>query len=381
MVAYFTRRHNQLVWFILSYLFSTLISLVSIGRLSEQEKDLEILLLRRQLAILERKLDKPGRPNRAEKLTLAVLTARLKKVTQKPASELRDVIRIFQPETVLKWHRELVRRKWHQKQQSKRGRPRLSQELEALIVQMAQENRRWGYGKIQGELRKLGFDVSESHVRDVLKRHHILPAPKRGSSSWRHLMNHYRDQLIACDFFTVETLTLKTLYVLFFIELGSRKVHLARVTAHPNGMWVTQQARQLMWELGERNPPCRFLIRDRDKKFVEAFDTVFRSEGLEVIRTPVRAPNANAYAERWVRSVREECLDHLLILSRTHLRCVLKRCVEYYNEARPHQGIGQRTPVAPEQSPGSGAVAHRKVLGGIINDYYRTPGNTAVHLH
>jgi putative transposase len=379
MVAYFTRRHNQLVWFILSYLFSTLISLVSIGRLSEQEKDLEILLLRRQLAILKRKQGKPIRPNRAEKLTLAVLTARLKQVTRRPASELRDVIRIFQPETVLKWHRELVRRKWLQKQKSKRGRPRLSQELEALIVQMAQENRRWGYGKIEGELRKLGFDVSESHVRDVLKRHHILPAPERGSSSWRHLMSHYKDQLIACDFFTVETL--KTLYVLFFIEVGGRKVHLAGVTAHPNGMWVTQHARQVMWEVGERHPPCRFLIRDRDKKYVEAFDTVFRSEGIKIIRTPVRAPNANAYAERWVCSVREEGLDHLLILSQVHLRRVLKRYVEYYNEARPHQGIEQRIPVTPEQSPGSGAVAHRKVLGGIINDYYHTPGNTAVHLH
>ena len=370
-----------MVWSILSYLFSTLISLVSIGHLSQQEKDLEILLLRRQLAILERKQVKPIRPNRAEKLTLATLTARLKQATQRPASELRDVIRIFQPETVLKWHRELVRRKWHQKQKSKRGRPRLSQEIETLIIQMAQENRRWGYGKIEGELRKLGFDVSKSHVRDVLKRHHIAPAPVRGSSRWRHLMTHYKEQLIACDFFTVETLTLKTLYVLFFIELGSRKVHLAGVTPHPNGMWVTQQARQVMWEVGENHPPCRFLIRDRDKKYAEAFDTVFRSEGIKVIRTPVRAPNANAYAERWVRSVREECLDHLLILNQAHLWRVLKRYVEYYNEARPHQGIGQRIPITPERSPGSGLVAHRKVLGGIINDYYRAPGNTAVHLH
>jgi transposase InsO family protein len=194
-------------------------------------------------------------------------------------------------------------------------------------------------------------------------------------------MSHYKEQLIACDFFTVETLTLKTFYVLFFIELGSRKVHLAGVTANPNGIWVAQQARQVMWKLGERNPPCRFLIRDRDKKYVEAFDTLFRSEGIKVIRTPVRAPNANAYAERWVRSVREECLDHLLILNQAHLWHVLKRYVEYYNEAQPHQGIGQRIPVTPEQSPGSGVVTHRKVLGGIINDYYRTPGNTAVHLH
>jgi putative transposase len=368
-------------WFVLCYLFSTLLSLVSIGRLSQQEKDLEILLLRHQLAILERKRDKPVKPNRAEKLTLAVLTARLRLVTRRPASALRDVIRIVQPETVLKWHRELVRRKWLQKRKPKGGRPRLSQELEDLIVQMAKENARWGYGKIEGELLKLGFTVSESAVRNVLKRHHIVPAPERGSSSWRHLMSHYKEQLIACDFFTVETLTLKTLYVLFFIELGSRKVHLAGVTANPNEVWVAQQARQVMWELGERNPPCRFLIRDRDKKYIEAFDTVFRSEGIKVIRTPVRAPNANAYAERWVRSVREECLDHLLILNQAHLRRVLKTYVEYYNKARPHQGIGQRIPVAPEQSPCSGAVEHRKVLGGIINDYYRVPGVTAVHLH
>ena len=251
-------------WFILSYLFSTLISLVSIGRLSEQEKDLEILLLRRQLAVLERKLDSPVRPNRAEKLTLAVLTARLRQVRRRPASKLRDVIRIVQPETVLRWHRELVRRKWLHKRKQKGGRPRISQELEDLIVQLAQENAHWGYGKIEGELRKLGFGVSESNVRDVLKRHHITPAPVRGSSSWRHLMTHYKDQLIACDFFTVETLTLKTLYVLFFIELGSRKVHFAGVTTLPNRMWVTQQARQLTWELEVRHPPYRFLIRDRE---------------------------------------------------------------------------------------------------------------------
>jgi len=368
-------------WFILSYLFSTLISLVSIGRLSEQEKDLEILLLRHQLAILERKLDKPVKPNRAEKLTLAVLTARLRLVTRRSASRLRDVIRIVQPETVLKWHRELVRRKWLQKGKQKGGRPRISQELDDLIVQMAQENSRWGYGKIEGELRKLGFEVSESHVRDVLKRHHITPAPVRGSSSWRHLITHYKNQLIACDFFTVQTLTLKTLYVLFFIELGSRKVHLAGVTANPNQTWVTQQARQVMWELGERNPPCRFLIRDRDNKFPAAFDTVFRSEGIDVIRTPVRAPNANAYAERWIRTVREECLDLLLILNQTHLRRVLITYTEYYNDARPHQGIEQRIPVPPQQSPSSGAVEHRKVLGGIINDYYRSSGDTAAHLH
>ncbi len=293
-------------------------------------------------------------------------------MTRRSASKLRDIIRIVQPETVLQWHRELVRRKWIHKRKQKGGRPRISQEIDDLIVQMAQENSRWGYGKIERELHKLGFEVSESHVRDVLKR---------------HLMTHYKEQLIACDFFVVETLTLQTLYVLFFIKLGSRKVHRAGVTTNPNPTWVTQQARQVMWELEEKNPPCRFLIRDRDNKFpqrtgtVRAFNTVFRLEGIDVIRTPVQAPNANAYAERWVRTVREECLDHLLILNQTHLRRVLKTYTEYYNKARPHQGIGQRIPVPPEQSPSTGAVEHRKVLGGIINDYYRSSGGTAVHLH
>jgi putative transposase len=183
--------------------------------MSDSEKDLEILILRHQLNILERKQKRTIQPNRAEKLILAVLTARLKEATNRPASQLRDVIRIFQPETVLRWHRELVRRKWTFKRKAKGGRPRISRELEALIVRLARENSRWGYGKIEGELLKLGFTVSVSTVGNVLNRHGLLPAPVRhGSIGWRHLMRHYRQQLLACDFFTVETIWLQTLYVL-----------------------------------------------------------------------------------------------------------------------------------------------------------------------
>ena len=172
-------------WFILTQLFSTLISMVRLRRMSEEEKDLEILILRHQLAILERKQKQPIRPNRTEKLILAVLVARLKQATNRPTGHLRDLIRIFQPETVLRWYRELVRRKWTFKRQAKGGRPRVSQDLEALIGRLARENGRWGYGKIEGELLKLGFDVSVSTVRNVLKRHGILPAPVRhGSIGW-----------------------------------------------------------------------------------------------------------------------------------------------------------------------------------------------------
>jgi len=368
-------------WFILAQLFSILITVVRIGRLSEQEKDLEILVLRQQLAILQRKQEKPIKPNRAEKMVLAVLTAKLKEVTQRPVGHLRGIIRIFQPETVLGWHRELVRRKWSYARKNKGGRPHIDHELEGMILRLARENPRWGYGKIEGELLKLGFNASRTAIRNVLKRHSIVPAPVRsGSTGWRRLMTHYKDQILACDFFTVETIWLKTIYVLFFIELSSRRIHLAGVTANPNEIWVTQQARQLIWELDGRETPLRFLISDNDGKFTGAFDTLFRSEGLRIIPTPYQAPNANSYSERWVRTAREECLDHILILNETHLRRVLGEFInDYYNVARPHQGIEQQTPIPYGQPKNTGTVQCRKVLGGIISDYYRLPASPSIY--
>ena len=182
-----------------------------------------------------------------------------------------------------------------------------------MILRLVRENPRWGYGKIEGELLKLGFDASRTTIRNVLKCHKVEPAPVRsGSIGWRQLMTHYKEQILACDFFTVETIWLRTLYVLFFIELSSRRIHLAGVTANPNEMWVTQQARQLICELDDREPPLCFLIHDHDGKFTGAFETLFRSEGIRIIPTPYQAPNANSYAERWVRTAREECLDHIL---------------------------------------------------------------------
>lgn len=353
-----------------------------IGRLSEQEKDLEILLLRHQLSILERKCYKPVRLTRAGKLTLAVLATRLKQTTNWTARELHGIIRIFQPETVLRWHRELVRRKWTFKRKHKSGRPKLGKEIERLIVRLARENPRWGYGKIEGELLKLGFQVSVTTIRNVLERYNIVPAPVRGGSiSWRHLMTHYKTQILACDFFTIETLWLQTLYVLFFIDLGTRRVYLSGITANPHAFWVTQQARQLVWELEESETTFRFLIHDRDKKFTKVFDAIFKSEGINIILTPYRAPNANAYAERWVRTVPTERLDLILILNVAHLRRVLQVYIDdYYNVARPHQGIRQQTPIPRNQPVNTGTVQRRKVLGGIISDYYRASGNTPVYL-
>ncbi len=203
-----------MIWFIITHIISTLLEWIRIGRLSNEEKDLEILILRHQLDFLERKHKKPIRPTRVEKLTLAILTYKFKRVTNRTTNQLRGIIRIFQPETVLRWHRELVRKKWTRKLKHKRGRPRISQETEDLIVQLAQENVCWGYGKIEGELLKLGITVSQTSIRNILNKNGIVPAPVRnGSIGWRHLMNHYKAQILACDFFTIETVWLKTLYV------------------------------------------------------------------------------------------------------------------------------------------------------------------------
>jgi putative transposase len=230
-------------------------------------------------------------------------------------------------------------------------------------------------------LLKLGYDVSESTVRNVLKAQDILPAPVRfGSIGWRTLMNHYKHQLLACDFFTVETLRLQTLYVFFFIELGTRRVHLAGVTASPDGAWVTQQARNLIWTLDEREADAdlRCLIRDNDKKFTLTFDTVFESEGINILRTPYQAPNANAHAERWVLTARSECLDHILIWNEAHLRRLLNEFVAYYNTCRPHQGLAQQSPVSRAPPEAEGVVRRRQIMGGIINDYYREPTGLAL---
>ncbi len=240
-------------------------------------------------------------------------------------------------------------------------------------MRLAKENTHWGYDKIQGELLKLGHDLSVSSVRNILKQHRIATSSERSSGSWRSFLGYYQGQILACDFFMVETIWLKTIYVLFFIELGTRRVHLAGWTTNPDTTWVTQQARQLVWYLKDDPQDMAYLIHDNDKKFTSSFDTMFSSEGIKIVYTPFRTPRANAFAERWVRSIREECLDHILILNESHLCRVLKEYAEYYNHARPHQGIDQGFPVSGPVRSTRGPVHRRDVLGGVIHDYYSEP--------
>jgi putative transposase len=362
-----------MVFSVLAQLVGLLLDVTRLLLRTDQSKDVEILLLRRQLAILQRTRARPPRLARWETLTLTVLATRLTRLCGGARARLDGCLLLFKPDTVLRWHRDLVRRKWTFQSLPRAGRPPTSPEVVELILRLASENPRWGYSRIHGELAKLGYRLARSTVRDVLKRRHVPSAPgrERRGSTWRQFLARHRHQIVACDFFTVETLCLKTLYVLFFIELGTRKVHLAGCTAHPTAAWVTQQARHLSWKIQEGALPCRFLIRDRDAKFPPGFDAVFRSEGAEIVRTPYRSPRANAVAERWVGTARRECLDHLLILNEGHLRRVCTEFVAYYNERRPHQSLQQECPVPLARPDGHGRIARREVLAGIIHDYHR----------
>ena len=255
-----------MVYALLAQVLSFLLDLVAMVRLSNPEKDLELLLLRQQVRILQRKLAHPPRLACSEKLTLTVLVGKLIHLLPNACTRLSQILVLFKPDTVLKWHRELVRRKWTFTHRRPGGRPAIVAELEALILQLAKENPRWGYGKIHGEFCKLGYTIGRSTVKNVLNRWMVPPIPGRTQhgSSWKTFLNHYTGQILACDFFTVETVWLRTLYVLFFMELGTRRVHLAGCTAHPTAAWVTRQARQISWGLQDRaQPPC-FLIHDRD---------------------------------------------------------------------------------------------------------------------
>ncbi len=232
------------------------------------------------------------------------------------------------PATLLRWHRRLVARRW--RYSGRNGRPPIGGEISALVLRLARENPRWGYQRIVGELHGLGLAVSATTVRKILRQAGLGPAGERAGLSWRAFLRAQAKSMLAVDFFTVETVSLQRLYVLFFVELANRLVHLAGCTANPTGAWVTQQDRQITWTLRERSTPVRFLIRDRDSKFTRDFDAVFATEGITIIKTPVRAPKANAFAERFVRTARAECLDWLLIMNRSHLERVLGVFIDHY---------------------------------------------------
>jgi putative transposase len=331
---------------------------------SEAANEVELLVLRHELAVLRRQVARPScRP--ADRVFLAALARML------PRDRWGSVF--VRPETILRWHRSLIARRWTYPHR-RPGRPATDAGVRALIFRLARENPGWGYRRIQGELAGLGIGIAASTVWSILQQAGIEPAPRRSSETWREFLRAQAGGIVACDLFTVDTVLFRRLYVLVFIEIATRQVYLAGLSANPTGEWATQQARNIIETFVERAEPIRFLIHDRDGKFTAGFDEVFRCDGVRTIRTPVRAPRANAFIERWIGTVRREYLDRILIVNRRHLERVLAAYIPHYNEHRPHRSLGQRPPIE-ERSPGSEAVVvldcvrRRDLLGGLIHEY------------
>jgi putative transposase len=358
-----------MVWSFVYLALRRLLELLVLCWRSTDAKEVEILVLRHQLAVLRRQYPRP----RLQPQDRALLAA-LSRLLPRP----RWSIFMVTPETLLGWHRHMVRRRWTYPAQG-RGRPSVPQQVQTVIVRLATENPRWGYQRIRGELLHLGCRVSASSIARVLRANGLQPAPYRaaGSTTWRSFLRRQAAGILACDFLAVDTVFLQRLYVLFFIQLHNRRVHLAGVTANATGAWVAQQARNLAVALDEEATVVRFLIRDRDSKFTRAFDDIWRTVGAEVIRTPIQAPNANAVAERWVGTVRRECLDHLLLTGRRHILLILHSYLRHYNRHRPHRSLDLSAPEPSERcqqvdaSAAARQLHRRDVLGGLIHEYER----------
>jgi putative transposase len=334
---------------------------------STASKDVELLMLRHEVAVLRRQSPRP-KLDWADRAVLAAIARMLPR-------PLRGS-RLVTPSTLLRWHRRLVRWRWTYP--PKTGRPPVDARLVALIEQMARENPGWGYKRIQGELLGLGYRVGASTVRRILKRFRIPPAPKRSQSTWRQFLRTQASTMLACDFFHVDcAVTLHRIYVFFVIEVGTRHVHILGVTAHPDGAWTVQQARNLLLDLGARATQFRFMVRDRAGQFTDVFDAVLAGAGIEVVKIPPRSPAANAYAERWVRTARAEVTDRMLIFGPRHLRAVLDEYVAQYNHHRPHRARNLRPPdshdipTAYATDLTTARIQRRRVLRGLINEYQR----------
>ena len=335
------------------------------------------LLLRNEYLVTENRILRHQITGRVrltdgERKTLAEIGQKLGK------QALAEVAHIVKPDTVLAWHRRLAAQKFDGSQQRKApGRPKIDPELEALIVRMAQENRSWGYDRIVGALANLGHTVSDQTVGNILKRHGLPPAPERKTTTTgKEFIRTHLDVLVATDFFTAEVWTLGglvTYYVLFFIRLGTREVHVAGVTPHPTAPWMMQMARNVTMEAWGFLSPGQYLIHDRDGKYCSAFQQRIDAAGVKRVPLPARSPNLNAYAERWVRSIKEECLARMILFGEASLRHMLTQYVEHFHHERNHQGKGNVLlfPAVGQDTERQAPIQYRERLGGLLKYYAR----------
>ena len=349
-------------WSAVSHILYRLIAaLARLAVRSGRSKDLEIIALRHQLTVLRRQIDRPAL-NDDNRTLLGAIAATLPRP--------RRTGWLVTPDTLLRWHRRRITRHWTQPTRGP-GRPTTATEIRQLIIRLAAENPTWGYRRIHGELVGLGHRIASSTVWNILKRHGIDPAPHRSEVTWSQFL--HSQAAAACDFFTIDTALLRRYYVLFFIDIPTRQVFYAGVTTNLTGAWTTQAARNLFLLHVDQLAGSRALVRDRGSQFIDAFDEIFRTEGLKILKTPVRTPVANAFAERWIGSIRRELLDRTIIWNRFQLERLVIEYTEHYNTHRPHRSLEQRPPMPPppphEADPPTLGVIRSTRCQGLINEY------------
>lgn len=354
----------RIVYLVVRQIFS----LAVLALCGDTVKDAELLVLRHENAVLRRHAGRV-RYDPADRVWFAAL-ARLV-----PRNRWTDVFPVT-PATLLAWHRKLAAGKYDTSNRRKPGRPPTVPSIAHLVVRLAKENPLWGYRRIHGEVTKLGVTVAPSAVWEILRAAGIDPAPRRAGPTWRQFLHSQAAGILAVDFFHVDTVVLKRLYVLVFIEHRTRRMHLGGVTSNPAREWTAQQARNLALILDERFKDIKFLIRGRGSNFTASFDAVFQASGTRILRTAVQAPRMNAICERLVGTLRRELLDRVLIIGERHLQAILTEYQQHYNVARPHQGIAQRAPDDEPDVPrrigtdlDTQQIRRRPVLNGLINEY------------
>jgi transposase len=349
-------------------LYRFLADLARLAVRSGRSKDLEIIVLRHQLTVLRRQVERPA-VNDGDRTLLGAIAAAFPKAMRQHW--------FVTPETLLRWHRRRIARHWTQPPARRTGRPPAPVELRHLIVRLAAENPTWGHRRIQGELLHLGHKIAKTTVWQILKDNGIDPSPNRSDVTWTEFLRS--QAAVACDFFTVDTAFLRRYYILFFINVNTREVIHASVTANPTGAWTSQAARNLFISRSDRLEDARALVRDRGSQFIDAFDEIFRTEGLKILKTPVRTPVANTFAERWIGSIRRELLSNPqvcpvhIIWNRRQLERLVIGYIAHHNEHRPHQSLGQRPPTPPNEPPdtptASITVLRTSRCDGLIHEY------------
>ena len=332
----------------------------------EVSKDAELLVLRHQNAVLRRQIGRV-RYQRADRLWLAALSRLI------PRRRWGEVFAVT-PATLLAWHRRLVTRKWDYSNRQRPGRPPTAAAIRKLVIRMATDNPTWGHRRVQGELARLGHRIAASTVWQILHAAGIDPAPRRSGPTWKQFLTAQARGILAVDFVHVDTVFLRRIYALIVIEHGTRRAHLAGITANPDGAWTTQAARNFLMDLGQRAASVKFLIRDRAGQFTSSFDAVFQADGIRILASPPQAPRANAVCERIIGTLRRELFDRLLIVNERHLRRVLTEYLRHYNAARPHRSLGQLAPAQagtrpPEINLAEHRIRRKQVLSGLTHEY------------